>query len=587
MRVWTNGSFARVWVKDKIFSVSGGDVALEEKIKAIKGARLDAPDEVVAWAPTGTRLDPSLEKKRRRVIDARALDTDRVAGIIKEGRGAPRLVIGPPNGTFDLELNLNAPANPVEWPARLLFDPPPWSDSDVFVGNPVRGIRLSSNAQGIGIAASTSGHIAVLRPGAAEPTFVFRVPGSADLRTDAVPTREGALVTLATAKDKSAVLHFSETGALLGQWTDGEVGGRFPSIGLDDERVLAFDRDNDALALLSLPDLDELCREEISDALVEGAATSHGETVVVADAKTAYEVHVDGESLSIDGPFELKADETKGSLDRPKYRAALATGEPQIAFPTEKQKADPPWAVEVGAELAIKMRVRSAAEAGRGVTVEIGGAAFAQGLIRGGKVTVDSKTVELAADGSSARARLARHRARAGARVAARSETEERRRESVREDPRRGDASLGRDHDRRSEARQRPDVGPRSARAIPPPRRWCACARSPSRNRELLMDPSIHRDATPALPPHQHRPAGARALRRGHRARRSFAGGARGRKPQGVRGVRPRVGERVRRGQPSAHLDRQRLRRLEPRERREDRSHAGANVALTLLSSWW
>ena len=70
MRVWTNGSFARVWVTDTIFRYRDGALRVEESVKKQKGASEGAPDEVVAWAPKGARLDPALDKKRRKIIDA-------------------------------------------------------------------------------------------------------------------------------------------------------------------------------------------------------------------------------------------------------------------------------------------------------------------------------------------------------------------------------------------------------------------------------------------------------------------------------------------------------------------------------------
>lgn len=410
MRVWTNGSFARIWVKDKIFRLRRGAVTLEETVKAVKGALDGAPDEIVAWAPTGARLDSGLEKKRRRVIDARALDEDRVAGIIKEGRGAPRLVVGPPAGPYDLELTLTAEGTRVSWPEGTIWpDGPPWDASETFVGVPTRGIRLHANRRGIGIAAATSGHVAVLRPDATELSFVLRVPGQEEARLDAVPTREGVLVTLVVEGQKGGIFHFDEAGKLLGRWPETHAMGAFPALCLDDERVLAFDQESEALALLSMPDLDELTREEISDQLVEAAATSKGDIAYLADANNAYEVQIDGESLSIDGPFELAADEPlKGAAGDvvSRYDAARATGPTQVAFPTEKQSADPPWEVERDKELRITMRVRSAARPGRGVEVELGGAAMKQGLLQGVSVEIDGARVPFETAGGAARAVL-------------------------------------------------------------------------------------------------------------------------------------------------------------------------------------
>ena len=391
MRVWTNGSFARLWVKDKIFQLREGEVSLEEKIKAFKGARLAAPDEVVAWAPTGARLDKGLEKKRRRIVDARALEEGKIAGVIKEGRGAPRLVVGPPAGPFELEIALTLDGERADWPADVVFgESPTWSDSEMFVGDPVRGIRVHTNGTGLGIAAAKSGHVVVFRPVSEEeptqfeaPSFHFRVPADEAARMDAVPTRDGVLLTVVKDGGEGAVVHFDPNGQVLGRWPANGSKLGFPALCLDDERALAFDASASELALLALPDLDELAKESINEGLVDAAATSKGDTIVAADPEVAYEIHVEGDGLSVDGPFELKATEVELNKNRKVYKAALASGPTQIAFPTEKQKPDPPWSVGTNEELKITMRIRSAGGAGHGVRVELGGEAIEEGLVGG------------------------------------------------------------------------------------------------------------------------------------------------------------------------------------------------------------
>ena len=409
MRVWTNGTFARVWVNDTIYRLRRGSLSIEEKVKGVKGATATRPDEVVAWGPGGARLDSALEAKRRKVVDAVALDDARVAAVLVEGKAAPKLVIGPPAGPFEAEIELSAQAEKVAWPDGVWASgAAPWSKSPRFEGVGARGIRVHANEHGVGVAAASSGHVAVVRPGGAALSFVHRVPGQEESRLDAVPTRRGVLVTLVVEGREGAVVHIGEDGSILGRWPDGAARSCFPALRLSDDHVLAFDQESEAVALLSLPDLSELTREAISDPIVEAAADPKGGFVVLADGANIYEIRVEEESLSLDGPFDLseakKQPEPEETAAVSSYEPARSLGNPQIAFPTEKQPADPPWTIAPAGELRMKMRVRSAGKASRGVMVEVGGAAVIDGLVAGGLARVGALEAELVKDGPVIRA---------------------------------------------------------------------------------------------------------------------------------------------------------------------------------------
>src|SRR5687768_10248825 len=103
MRLWAGESFARVWVGDTIFRIDRGRVRVEETVPAVPGALDVSLDEVVAWSPSGQRLDPALAAGARRVLDALALDDARIAAVLADERGAPWLVVGPPAGPFENE----------------------------------------------------------------------------------------------------------------------------------------------------------------------------------------------------------------------------------------------------------------------------------------------------------------------------------------------------------------------------------------------------------------------------------------------------------------------------------------------------
>ena len=406
MRVWTNGSFARVWVGDTIYRYREGALRVEETVKRVKGALDTSADEVAAWGPKGTRLDPALEKKRRNVLDAVALDEERVAAVISEGRSGPRLVIGPP-AALEQDLALKGrEATKIAWPDDVLFGgPAPWSKDDKPSGATNRGVRVTTSPHGVAVAAGSSGHLFLYRHGADDLACALRVPGNDDARLEAVATKQGLLVTLSVKGADSRVAHLAEDGTILGLWpSDTSAMACFPAVLVGDDKALAYDDQTSALALLSLPDLSELGREPLADAPVEAAAAPKSGTVILADGTSVFEVTIDEESISVDGPY-LLADAKQANKDEldeagGSYEPSRATGPAQIAFPAGKKlPKEPPWEVAMGKDTAIAMRLRSGSGAGKGIRVEVSGAAVKDALVRPILARVDRHTAELVAEG--------------------------------------------------------------------------------------------------------------------------------------------------------------------------------------------
>ncbi|MFK7988785.1 MAG: hypothetical protein AB8I08_22385 [Sandaracinaceae bacterium] len=406
MRVWTNGTFARVWMTGTIYRYRDGSLRVEETLKKVKGAEPTSADEVVAWASKGARLDPALEKKRRKVIDAVCLDEERIASVISEGRSGPRLVIGPPKGPFELDLALKGrEVKTVAWPAGLWDEgAAPVSTSDKPSGGTHRGVRVHANAHGVGMAGGESGHVFLFRHGNEDLTSAFRVPSEEGGRIDAVPSELGLIVTLVRADGNTQVVHLTEDGESRGVWPKEPVKGGVATLRLDDDKALAFDAAEGALVLLALPDLSELTREPLSEPLVDMSAGPKGSVVVVADDAGLYDVTVDDEAVSVDGPYLFEeASKTAAAEDSgSRYDPVRASGPPQVAFPAGKKlPKDPPWSLPLSKETAIPMRFRSGAEPGKGIHVAVSGAAVDKGLVRPVAVTANGARCELAREGNA------------------------------------------------------------------------------------------------------------------------------------------------------------------------------------------
>lgn len=390
MRVWTNGEKSRVLVGDTLLCAIGNVVKIEGKVERGPKAADASPDEVVAVTTRGDRLEAALRDRGLDPVDAVALDERRVAAVLNRGRKAPLLVVGIPTSRWELELELRAKVRTVEWPEGLIWAEgvsPPFEKAPTFTGAPPRGVRVRASDHGLAVAASSSGHVAVIRPGDTTLTFVWRVPSQDEARIDAVATREGVLVTLTIEGRHSAVVHLAEDGVVLGAWpAPGRVAwGSIAALPVRGDRVLAFDQERGELALLELPALRELSHLEVSPALVDGAVSPDGAAFAAADASTLLTGRIeDDDTIALDDPVDL----TKPAPETPVVRRSVlhvytprrAFGLTQVAFPSIKRIA-PPWTAAQGAPLLLPLWVRSAGGAGRGLRVELAGPAVVAGLV--------------------------------------------------------------------------------------------------------------------------------------------------------------------------------------------------------------
>lgn len=384
VRVWTNGDITRVIIGETQYRLAGGALSVEMDLEPQRGVRDEWADEVIAFSHlNGKRLDAMLaEQIKANVLDAVALDEVRVAAVIQKGRKHPRLVAGKVAGPYEVDLELTGEGTRVSWPKKLLWKKlPAVSRAKIFSGGTPRGIRVHASAHGIGVAASTSGHIGVVRPKEEELAFTLSIPGEEEARVDAIPTKEGVLVTITRKGKEGVVLHLSESGEVLGRWPEGITHGCFPASIVADDRVLVSDPAQDVLALLALPDLSEIQRIEMADEIVEAGVAPDGRHLALANRAHLYIGMVVGDRIVIDEPreIELARRPITTSTTPPSYVPATAIGEPQIVFPSIK-RTPPAWKVKVGKKLDLDVLVRSGGGPGRGVRVAIEGAAVTEGL---------------------------------------------------------------------------------------------------------------------------------------------------------------------------------------------------------------
>lgn len=383
VRVWTDGHVVRLWLEGTLYKLATGRLSVEGHPGQPPGALASSPDEVVAWTPSsGKRLDEALGLRGTVLLDAVALDEARLAAVLQQGRKAPSLVVGPPEGPFEVNLPLKAKADPIDWPGGLVWDAPPsFPKGQVFAGSGPRGIRLHASDHGVGIAAAASGHVAVLRPGETSFGSVLRLPGGPGLHLDAVPTADGLLVTVLAEGRHAAVVHIGEDGAVLGFWPPRLAEGSFPALAVTGGRVLVCDRRTDALVLLALPGLEERQRVELLTPVVDAASSADGRRFVLADGSTVQTGTVVGDRAVLDDPHEIlhhPGPDAPG-LKAWAYRPARAPGPPRIVFPSIK-RLSPPWGAGTGEPFVLELLVCSGGEGGEGVRVELSGPAVTQGL---------------------------------------------------------------------------------------------------------------------------------------------------------------------------------------------------------------
>lgn len=417
MRAWTDGEKhillddegLHVWGGDRVAtypdfkldsSTTDGALAVgnqgnEAWVRAASGAtaRLDLAEGEVKefdW----TLLDASFT--RRRLLVARAIEDE------DDDRGWSAQV-----GFYNLELKkfdeLELPEpKRVEWPGGLIWDEAPWSDfgfAEAKSKSPdPDSFRFTTNRHGIALSDRDSGIVAVV-PNRRE-TFLWsiRIPAEKKLKVFAVPTRKGALVSVASKGGASGLIHFDDTGRVLASRAFWNLG---PSVMLDPGRILvpAAETYGKGKLVLRIVSLDTMADVSI----LEGDVDSKGSmtTDVAADLRSFV--------YGIKGKFWrgiLEAGSWKLDSDlmavREMRRAARAAEEKKAAGPDEEaevgykpefmdegdpavdfaliDEAPPTWKGKEGKKFSFGFKLRSSGVAGEGLIIELSGDAVEKEL---------------------------------------------------------------------------------------------------------------------------------------------------------------------------------------------------------------
>ncbi|MEQ9325602.1 MAG: hypothetical protein RIF41_40930 [Polyangiaceae bacterium] len=393
MRVWTNGKAVFAWLP-----VGRLRIDLEDGTKSTFETGPD-PDRRQADAYTDAELfAPALKKGVDLLaaydgdapIDAVATSDKDIAVVVGEDGGPLELRVGPPKGKKPkLAISLDAKGTPVSWPEATMWAasaPPPISSDSAFVAKGPRGARLSQSPHGLSIACGASGHVAVVRPGSKKLDFVLRLPCHDDALLHAVATEQGVLATLVVEDRHSLAVHLSEDGELLGRWPEDSFGWGMTKMALLGEHALVYEDQAQSLSLLRLPDLVEEQRQRSGTKVVDLAATTDGTSFAAAASTQVVVGRIEekkdkarftlGDTHSVAALVSFTESEDQTRVSR--YRPERATDPATVGFSALKT-GGPPWAAKAGEPFEITLTFRSAGEPGRGVVIQVGGAAVDDG----------------------------------------------------------------------------------------------------------------------------------------------------------------------------------------------------------------
>jgi hypothetical protein len=416
MRAWTDGERhilldhegLHVWTEDSVESYAQFALANKKTDGALavgnqgKEVWVQSPDGATARIDLGeneveehdwTLLDASYT--RRRLLVAQAFEDD------EDPRGWSARV-----GFFNYEikkfdtLELPEPTT-VEWPG-LIWGDAPWEgkalgfasakgkrpDSDAF--------RFTTNRHGVALSDRDSGIVAVVPNRRETFQWAIRLPSEKKLQVFAVPTRKGALVSVATTNGESALIHFDDTGRVLGSRAFWNLG---PSVLLDPGRILvpASETYGKGRLVLRVVSLDTMADVRILEGDVDGKGSMT--TDVAADLRS-FVFGVAGKfwrGVLESGSWRLESDLIAVREMRAKARAEAAKtaddeeeeeryrpeyvedGEHAVDFAVIDE-APPAWNATNGKSFEFSFKLRSSGVEGDGLVIELSGDAVTSEL---------------------------------------------------------------------------------------------------------------------------------------------------------------------------------------------------------------
>ncbi len=386
-------------------------------------------------------------KLTERVLDAVRGHDGRLFAVVSDTVGAEpdaRFVLATlePGQPLVETARLTLPAaTRIAWPQNTIWESSvdPWPEADeefnaeehrldaIAVGYASRdgttffdAVHLATSAHGTALASAYSGVVAVVRPGASEVAFCVRIPATRDEQEIfAVPTREGVLVVTTLHGKYSAVLHIAPDGAVLAHVSRLGEGLAFglgaPFLVGDERAVVVQSLKTSRVTALTLPGLAAEALGDLDMKLVgESSAftTADGRTALVGLGDMAYLFRISEDSEVQIAPLLMPvapAPATKRAPLAAPVGPARMIGPPALALSKATAGAGE-WSVAPGATTTIDVAFSSAGGKGRGLYVEVGGPAFASGLLTAESVSFgrDAAKVEaaFATRGAAARAEL-------------------------------------------------------------------------------------------------------------------------------------------------------------------------------------
>lgn len=392
MRIWTDGVAVRAWQVEGVLASGPQGVTWEARDEE---ELYYQPDFVVAPSPDGVDLAKDVvHPDGVRRIDAAALDNETLAEVIREGDGPPMFQIGAPGDVPAFEVKLEMDAPPVDWPKGLI-----WKELDDRFSNAKtfsdcgetfepRSVRITTNRYGVGVTASGSGHVALLRPKAKKLEPLVRVPTAGESRAyvSALPLEEGALLIVTShgeKRSKGAIIRVDNNGEVKARWPKKKAAapaaGSFLVAALlsPDEVVVCHGKN---IAVLSIDGLDELTTAKgaavASDVCAgpDGAFAISGEKMFQTAKFEKKKVKLDAKIV----PKGLVREEAKASRPPLTWMPDAEEGPTTVEAAAEKT---PPWKAEAGKPFTLKMRLRSKGVAGKGLRMHVLGPAVEDGLI--------------------------------------------------------------------------------------------------------------------------------------------------------------------------------------------------------------
>ena len=353
-----------------------------------------------------------------RVLDAVRGHDGRLFAVTANGTGEEpeaQLIIAtlePGEGLVATDTLKLPPPVRIEWPKATIWeegvDPWPESDEDfdakehkldaIAVGYSSRdgttffdSVHLATSAHGVALASTYSGVIAVVRPDAREVAFTVRVPATRDAQEIfAVPTKEGVLVVTTMHGKNSAVLHVAPNGkvlAHLSRLADGLAFGLGVPFLVDDTRALLVQSlKGGKVTALTLPGLaaDVLGDLDMKLAGESSAFTSEdGRASIIGLGDMAYLFRVSDDAEVEIMPIMMPAAPVGAKrlpVAPPQTGPARAIGRPALALSKATAGAGE-WPATRESTTTIDVAFSSAGGKGKGIYVEVGGPAFASGLV--------------------------------------------------------------------------------------------------------------------------------------------------------------------------------------------------------------